>query len=101
MINKAVAKITEECEGKDFLIPFEEYLTNICTTEKIAEKILNPSKKLEKCFETMKEKARKRAVNGIGFIPPEEGYEIIRNYYGIDLNEEKTNGTVIDITDLL
>lgn len=41
MINKAIAKITEECQGKDYLVPFEEYLTSICTTDKIAEKILD------------------------------------------------------------
>ena len=102
-INDAIAKITTECEGKDYLIPFEEYLTGICTTDQIAERILNPKKTLVKCFEQMKSIAKKRAVNGAAYIPPEEGFRIIRNYYEIELSEkkEKKSAEVVDVLDLL
>ena len=104
MINKAIAKITEECQGKDYLIPFEEYLTSICTTDKIAEKILDKKKTLQGAFDKMKETAEKHMVKkgnvGIGCIPPEEGFEIIREYFGIDL-KEKAEANIIDITEFL
>ena len=102
-INDAIAKITTECEGKDYLIPFEEYLTEICTTDEIAEKILKPEKKLQGCFDTMKSIAKKRAVNGAAYIPPEEGFRIIRDYYEIELSEkkEKKSAEVVDVLDLL
>lgn len=99
-IDEAIAKITKECTNKDHLIPFEEYLTSICTTDKIAEKILQEGKTLQGCFDAMKAVARKRAVGGAAYIPPEEGFGIIRDYYGIDLTE-KPQASIIDITDLL
>lgn len=99
-INDAIARITDECEGKDYLIPFEEYLTGICTSDEIADKILNPKKTLDGCFENMKGIAKKRAVKGAAYIPPEEGFQIIRDYYGIELRKEK-KAAVIDVMDLL
>ena len=101
VINKAISKITAECENKDYLIPFEEYLTSICTTDIIAEKILQENKTLQACFDTMKGIAKKRAVGGAAYIPPEEGFQIIRDYYGIDLTEKPKQSNIIDITDLL
>lgn len=103
-INDAIAKITQECEGTDYLIPFEEYLTGICTTDEIAEKILNPEKTLKGCFSEMKKVAEKRMVRkgnvGNAMIPPEEGFQIIRDYYGIELKEKKS-ASVLDVLDLL
>lgn len=100
LIDKAIKRITEECEGKDYLIPFEEYLTSICN-ESTAPQILSTKKTLEGCYENMKSIAKKRAVKGCAYIPPEEGYQIIREYYDITI-EEKTHeaNEVIDITDL-
>lgn len=95
--NRAIARITDECKDKDYLIPFEEYLTSICTTDEVAEKILNPGKTLEGCFTEMQSIAKGRAVRGCAFIPPEEGYQIIKDYYGI-IKESKKQ---IDIMDFL
>lgn len=55
----AIAKVTAECEGKEYLIPFEEYLTSICN-DAVAEKILKDDKKLEDCFKKMKKVAQSR-----------------------------------------
>ncbi len=97
----AIAKVTAECEGKEYLIPFEEYLTLICN-DAVAEKILKDDKKLEDCFKKMKKVARGRQKNGCAYIPPEEGFGIIREYYEITESDlKKTAGSVIDITDLL
>ena len=99
--DEAIAKLTAECEGKDYLIPFEEYLTSICN-DAVAEKILKEDKTLEDCFKKMKEVARSRQKNGCAYIPPEEGFGIIREYYEITESDlKKTAGSVIDITDLL
>ena len=101
----AKRKLAEECQGKEYLIPFEEYLTEICTIDKVADLILLEDKKLEECFNKMKEIARKRAKNGCAYIPPEEGCKIIREYYGItedDLNASASKPAgIVDITDFL
>lgn len=98
-INKAIARITDECKGNEHLIPFEEYLTSICTTDDVADKILNENKNLKGCFEKMKGIAHRRAKNNCAYIPPEEGFRIIKDYYGID--ESQKNSPVIDIMDFL
>ena len=46
LTDRAIARITEECQEKDYLIPFEEYLTSIMT-DKIAEKVLDEKKSLQ------------------------------------------------------
>ena len=104
--DEAIARITDECFGKEYLIPFEEYLTSICTTDSIANKILAPGKTLNGAFSAMRVVAQERAVNGCAYIPPEEGFCIIREYYEIDLDEKEETvteeqGEVIDITSLL
>ena len=39
---------------------------------------------------------------GTAYIPPEEGFAIIRGYYGIDFAEKSSpDASVIDITDFL
>lgn len=99
--DEAIAKITMECKGKGHLVPFEEYLTSICT-DAVAEKILQEDKKLEGCFNKMRDIAEGRQCNGSAYIPPEEGFGIIREYYGItDADMRQTAGNVIDIMDLL
>ena len=85
-INDAIAKMTEECNKHEDLIPIEEYFTGICTTDEIAEKILDPKKSLMGAIRAMGEIARKsRRTN----IPDAEGYEIMRNYFGIELKEDQ------------
>lgn len=97
--NRAIARITDECKGNEHLIPFEEYLTSICTSDEVADKILNANKTLKGCFEKMKGIARNRAKNGCAYIPPEEGFRIIRDYYGIE--DKAKSSPAIDIMDFL
>ena len=105
LTDRAIARITEECQKKDYLIPFEEYLTSIMT-DRVAEKVLDEKKSLQGCFDEMKETAEKHMIRngnvGTAYIPPEEGFAIIRDYYGIDNAEKSGPATgVIDITDFL
>lgn len=105
LTDRAIARVTEECQKKDYLIPFEEYLTSIMT-DKVAKKVLDETKSLQGCFDKMKETAEKHMIRngnvGTAYIPPEEGFSIIRDYYGIDLAEKsRPDAGVIDITDFL
>lgn len=105
-IDEAIAKITGECEHKEYLIPFEEYLSTVCTNDLVAEKILKEDRTLDGCFEEMKAIAKRRQKNGCAYIPPEEGFEIIEKYYGITGDDKQAgyvnfNNNVIDITDLM
>jgi len=100
-INEAIAKMTKECEKKAHLIPFEEYLTSICTNDNVAGRILTEEKTLEGCFEYMKAIAKKRAVAGCAYIPPEEGFEIIRKYYQIEDEQKASPSSVVNIMDFI
>lgn len=101
--DKAKERLAKEIEGKDHLIPFEEYLTEICTTDEIAEKILAEDKSLEGCFKHMESIARGRKTGNFAYIPPEEGFRIIRKYYGIGegVKAEPQADDAVDIMDLL
>ena len=105
LTDRAIARITEECQKKEHLVPFEEYLTSIMT-DRVAEKVLDEKKTLQGCFDKMKETAEKHMIRngnvGTAYIPPEEGFSIIRDYYGIDIAEKSRPETdVIDIMDFL
>ena len=105
LTDRAIARITEDCQKKDYLIPLEEYLTSIMT-DRVAEKVLDEKKTLQGCFDEMKKAAEKHMVRngnvGTACIQPEEGFAIIRGYYGIDNAENASQDPgVIDITDFL
>lgn len=106
LTDQAKAKLADEIKGKDHLIPFEEYLTEICTSDAVAEKIVAEGKSLEGCFRHMKNIARKRKTGNFAYIPPDEGFRIIREYYGIEdiplrVPKQAAMGDVIDVMDFL
>ena len=106
-IDDAIAKITNESQGNRTLIIFEESLTSICTNDIIAEKIMDPNKKLKDCAKKTMESAKKQAFEGCAMVENEDVYEMIRKYYDISESDVKAHTThapssnVIDITDLL
>ena len=72
LTDRAIARITEECQKKDYLIPFEEYLTSIMT-DRVAEKVLDEKKTLQGCFDETETSAphasrRKRGSQSSGVI---------------------------------
>ena len=73
LTDRAIARITEECQKKEYLIPFEEYLTSIMT-DRVAGKVLDEKKTLQGCFDEMKKAAEKHMVRngnvGTAYIPP-------------------------------
>ena len=100
MIDKAIAKITDEMMKIDTPLAqgIEEHLTGICKSEAVAEKILNPEKKLSDICKKVTDEARKRAKGGVAYIPPEEVFRMVDEYYGIGTERPKEH---IDIMDLL
>ncbi len=107
--DEAIAKITTEAmEINDaFSIFIEEHLTSICTTDKVADKLLAEDKQLEdfcsKCESEARERARKQGggfqING---LPDQEYKDMVETYYGITAEDKnRTAGNVIDIMDLL
>lgn len=97
MIDKAIEKITNEMMKLDtpFARAIEEYLTGICTSEAVAEKILAEGKSLQGALGAIKETARKNQKGGVGVVSDEEGYRIVREYFGI------TDAGTVNVLDLL
>lgn len=100
MIDKAIAKITDEMMKIDTPLAqgIEEHLTGICKSKAVAEKILNPEKKLADICKTVTGEAKKRAKSGVAYIPPDEVFRMVDEYYGIGAAPAKER---IDIMDLL
>ena len=107
MINKAIAKITEEMMnvGDEMTRILEEYLTSICTNEKVAEKILNPNKTLEEFMKQLWKIAKDRQKNSKASMTSVEIIPMLEDYFGItetDKSGRKTTPTsVIDISQFI
>lgn len=91
--DNAIAKITQEMmadavDGKPDpnLQAIEEMLTEICTTDEVAEKLLADGKSLQGAYKAMEDVARKNQKNNRCCIPPHQAMEIIKEYYGITRN---------------
>lgn len=104
MIDKAIARITDEMMKINDPVAqgIEEYLTGICTSISVAEKLLDPEKKLKEIHKKIWDEARKRKKGNCAYIPPEEVYQMVREYYGIDSrNREQKHRDKIDVLDLI
>lgn len=105
MINKAIAKITNEMMEKNDALArlIEEHLTEKCTSIAVAEKILDPNKQLAAIHRMIWDAARKRKERNSAFIPDAEIYEMIDKYYGIDTAASRPakQQTKINAMDLL
>lgn len=101
-INEARAKITEESlEIKGALATFiEETLNEHCTTEEVANKILDGKKSIKDLINNITNKAKEKAVKNVAAISDEEVKEMVLKYY--ELDNTKASGTeVVDILDLI
>lgn len=101
-INEARAKITEESlEIKGALATFiEETLNEHCTTEEVANKILDGKKSIKNLINNITNKAKEKAVKNVAAISDEEVKEMVLKYY--ELDDTKASGTeVVDILDLI
>jgi len=107
MKDKAIAKITEEAMAINDPVAFgiEEHLTEICTNDTVARKILAEGKSLKTIYDKVWAEARKRRTGGKNcvFIPPAEVYAMIDEYYGINeqtAQPRKSDQNKVDVLDL-
>ena len=70
-----------ENDIQEVLVSREE-LTEIC--DRIAEKILNSEKSLEKIHKKIWGEAKKRKKGNSAYIPDQQIYEMVDKYYGIN-----------------
>jgi hypothetical protein len=101
-INEARAKITEESlKIKSALATFiEETVNERCTTEEVANKILDGKKSIKDLINNITNKAKEKAVKNVAAISDEEVKEMVLKYY--ELDDTKASGTeVVDILDLI
>lgn len=101
MIDKAIARVTDEMMKIDTPLAqgIEEHLTKTCKNGTIAEKILNPEKNLQEICKRVTAEAKKRAKGGVAYIPPEEVFQMIDDYYGI--GSQPSAKEHIDVLELL
>lgn len=101
-INEARAKITEESlKIKNALATFiEETINERCTTEEVANKILDGKKSIKDLINDITNEAKTRAVNSVAAISDEEVREMVLKYYEIDETKAQ-NAEVVDILDLI
>ena len=101
-INEARAKITEESlEIKGALATFiEETVNEHCTTEEVANKILDGKKSIKDLINEIRNKAKEKAVNNMAAISDEEVRGMVLKYYEIDETKAQ-NSEVVDILDLI
>lgn len=101
-INEARAKITEESlEIKGALATFiEETVNEHCTTEEVANKILDGKKSIKDLINDIRNKVKEKAVNNMAAISDEEVRGMVLKYYEID-DTKAHNTDVVDILDLI
>ena len=74
------------------------HLIGLITGNQEAEAcVLAEDKTLKGAFEAMKEAARAKTVNGAACLTDEEGFAIVRKYFGI----EEKKATVLSFEDLM
>lgn len=108
MKDKAIARITDEMMkiNTPHAQAVEEYLTGICTTDAVAEKLLDERKSLKGFLDELLKEAKKRSKGNVAYIAPEEVWEMVEKYYGIT-EEDKSSMVaapaedIIDISDFL
>lgn len=110
--DEAIARITEQMmstakDGKPSpeIQAIEEMLTEICTTDAVAEKLMADGKNLQGAFGAIESEARKeKGQSSCVCIPPHKALQIIEQYYGITDDDKagsnrpkRRNNTPIDV----
>ena len=106
MTDKAIEKITKEAMEINDHVAFgiEEHLTELCTTNTVAMKILDDDKKLKEIYDKVWSEARKRREGSCAYIPPEEVYAMVDEYYGLNnkvTNRQRSSADRANVLDLI
>ena len=89
--DRAIAKITDEMMKLEDPIAqgVEEHLTDICTNDIVAGKILSEEKTVKGACEALWEAARKRRKGRSAYIPTKETFAIIKKYFSINKEDKE------------
>jgi len=109
MKDKAIAKITDEAMKINDPVAFaiEEHLTALCTSDSVAQLLLADDKSLKQAYDKIWAEAKRRKKGNCAYIPPEEVYEMVDKYYGLDkagrkpARKHEPAAERIDVLDLL
>ena len=72
--------------------------TEICTSDAVAEKILQEGKSLKgACDSIPGGELKKNAVGGVGAVSDEDAYRMAEEYYGISRAEKHGTLNVLDL----
>lgn len=99
MVDKAIEKLTREMMqlNDPFAQAIEEHLTEICTSDAVAEKILKDGKSLKGACDSIRDVAKKNAAGGVGAVSDEDAYRMAEEYYGINRAEKHETMNVLDL----
>ena len=86
MIDRSIEKITKEAMAINdpVAIAIEEHLTDKCTSNTVAMKLLDGSKSVRGIYDKIWAEAKKRRKGNCAYIPPQEVYDMIDKYYELD-----------------
>ena len=85
MIDKAIEKTTKEAMAvkHPLAIAIEEYLTNKCTSNTVAMKLLDETKTVKGIYEKIRAKAKAEAKDQFAAISDVEVFGMVDEYYGL------------------
>lgn len=106
MKDKAIRKITEEAMQINDPVAFaiEEHLTSKVRTNAEASLLLAEDKTLKGAYDKVWAEARKRKKGNCAYIPPEEVYAIVDEYYGLystGSGRQHSSGDRVNVLDLI
>ena len=106
MKDKAIRKLTEEAMKIDDPVAFaiEEHLTAKIRTNAEASLILAEDKTLKGAYDKVWAEARKRKKGNCAYIPPEEVYAMVDEYYGLNnkvTNRQRSSADRANVLDLI
>ena len=109
MIDKAIEKITKEAMeiNNPFAFFLEEHLTEMCTSNAVAEKLLAEGKSLRQICTRIENRMRKEAQeansgkrSAVWGAPDAVFYEEVEKYYGIDQKSKSASVNRVNVLDL-
>ena len=105
MVSDAVSKLKDEIDknkNNSYIQAVGNYLISYLNQNPgAAEKILNPDKNIAKSLDEMRKVAEKKKDGNYAVLAPQEGFDIVMKYFGIDkkFSTPATAATVTTSTD--
>ncbi len=110
MLQKVIDALEKECRKNGNSHMYEvisNHLISQCEANsqvlEIMAKAIDEKKSINGAIGKMRDEAKKRAVGGYGILTDEEGFEIVRKYFGIkkEKNEEERTAEIVSLTDFM